>query len=85
MYDVLLERHAERDLKPLPAIAFRRIIAAIQLLADDPRPAGCKKLVGSQRDWRIRIGEYRVLFEIDDTEQIVRVMRVRHRRDAYRG
>lgn len=69
----------------MPAIAFRRIIAAIQLLADDPRPAGCKKLVGSQRDWRIRVGEYRVLFEIDDTEQIVRVMRVRHRRDAYRG
>lgn len=84
MYELLLERHAERDLKRLPATDFRRVIAAIQQLADEPRPPGCKKLVGSASDWRIRVGEYRVLYEILDADQVLRVMRVRHRREAYR-
>ena len=84
MYEVLLASRAERDLRQLPAEMFQRVVAAMQLLADDPRPSGSKKLAGSERDWRIRIGDYRVLYEIDDRKRVVRVMRVRHRRDAYR-
>ena len=84
MYEILLERHAERDLKRLPADVFGRIVEAIKSLAAGPRPPGCRKLTGSENDWRIRVGAYRVLYEIDDERQTVRVMRIRHRRDAYR-
>lgn len=53
-------------------------------LARDPRPSGSRKLVGSERDWRLRVGDYRVLYEIEDAGKIVRVLHVNHRREAYR-
>ena len=84
MYEVYLERAAERDLKRLPAEIFHRIIPRIQGLADNPQPPGCRKLTGSVSDWRIRVGDYRVVYEIDETENAVRIFRVRHRREAYR-
>ena len=84
MYRVFLERAAERDLRRLPARLRNRIIAAIQALADEPRPTGCRKLTGSDRDWRIRLGDYRIVYEIDDRPKEVRVNRVRHRREVYR-
>lgn len=84
MHEVLLETSAERDLKRLPANIFDRVIAAIRKLGDEPRPVGCRKLAGSTRDWRVRVGDYRVLYEIDERAREVRVMRVRHRREVYR-
>ncbi|PAW87146.1 MAG: plasmid stabilization protein [Pedosphaera sp. Tous-C6FEB] len=84
MYSVLLERAAEKDLSRLSAQAHDRIIAAIQGLARDPRPPGCRKLVGSTQDWRIRVGDYRVIYEIADVVRVVRIHRVRHRREVYR-
>ncbi len=84
MYRVLLERAAERDLRRLPARLHNRIIPAIQALAEEPRPGGCRKLTGSDRDWRIRLGDYRIVYEIDDRAKEVRVNRVRHRREVYR-
>lgn len=84
MYEVYLERAAERDLRRLQTELFQRIIARIAALADDPRPVGCRKISGSSDDWRIRIGDYRVIYEIDEVRKAVRVMRVRHRREAYR-
>jgi len=84
VHEVLLESRAERDLKRLSRDLFARLIAAIQTLADDPRPPGCRKLAGSENDWRIRVGDYRVVYEINDRTKTVRVMRVRHRRDVYR-
>ncbi len=84
MYRVLLERATEKDLKRLSAEIHDRVIAAIQTLARNPRPAGCRKLAGSQSDWRIRVGDYRVVYEIADEIKIVRVNRVRHRREVYR-
>ena len=84
MYEVYLERAAERDLRKLPAETFHRIIPRIRALAETPRPPGCRKLTGSDSDWRIRIGEYRVIYEIDDAGKTVRIFRVRHRREAYR-
>ena len=84
MYGVLLEAAAERSLRRLDASMFRRVVAALRILADNPRPAGCRKLTGSDRDWRVRVGDYRVVYEIDDESREVRVMRIRHRREAYR-
>ena len=84
MYEVYLERAAERDLKRLAAESFHRVIPSIEALGENPRPAGCRKLSGSKSDWRIRVGDYRVIYEIDDEEKAVWVMRVRHRREVYR-
>ncbi len=84
MYRVLLERAAEKDLARLSSEIHRRVIGAIQALATNPRPSGCRKLVVSQHDWRIRVGDYRVVYEIADEIRIVRVNRVRHRREVYR-
>jgi len=84
VYEVYLERAAERDLKRLSADDFRRIIRQIKALAENPRPAGCRKITGSKNDWRLRIRDHRVVYEIDDKDKAVRVMRVRHRREVYR-
>jgi len=84
MYRVLLERGAEKDLSRLSSEMHERVIAAIQALAANPRPPGCRKLVGSKHDWRIRVGDYRVIYEIADQIRVVRVNRVRHRREVYR-
>jgi mRNA interferase RelE/StbE len=84
VYEVYLEGAAERDLKRLPAETFHRIVPHIRALAENPRPPGCRKLTGSENDWRLRIGDYRVLYEIDEGEKAVRVFRIRHRREAYR-
>ena len=84
MYRVFLERAAERDLRRLPPRLHSRVIMAIQALADEPRPGGCRKLTRSDRDWRIRVGDYRIVYEIDDAAREVGVNRVRHRREVYR-
>ena len=84
MYRVLLARVAEKDLSRLSSEIHDRIIAAIQALATNPRPAGCRKLSGTKNDWRIRVGDYRVVYEIAEAIRIVRVNRVRHRREVYR-
>ncbi len=84
MHEVLLERSAERDLARLTRTVHARVVEAIQSLAANPRPPGCRKLTGSKNDWRIRVGDYRVIYEIADAIRVVRVHRVRHRRDVYR-
>jgi mRNA interferase RelE/StbE len=84
VYEVYLERAAERDLRRLPVETFDRIVPRIRVLAEDPTPPGCRKLTGSENDWRIRIGDYRVIYEIDESEKAVRVFRISHRREAYR-
>ena len=84
MYEVYLERAAERDLSRLPVEIFNRIVPHISALAENPRPPGCRKLTGAENDWRVRIGDYRVIYEIDEAEKAVRVFRIRHRREAYR-
>ena len=84
MYRVFLERAAEKDLKSLSSKLHNRIVVALQTLAKNPRPSGCRKLTGTDHDWRIRVGAYRIVYEIDDAAQFVRVNRVRHRREVYR-
>lgn len=84
MFRVLLERSAEKGLAGLASEVHDRVIAAIRALATNPRPPGCRKLAGSKNDWRIRVGDYRVIYEIADEIRVVRVNRVRHRREVYR-
>jgi mRNA interferase RelE/StbE len=83
MYTVTIVRPARKQLARLPAADLARIRPAIDALAANPRPPGCVKLTGSAY-WRIRIGVYRVLYTIDDDQQVVRVAEVGHRRDVYR-
>ncbi len=82
-YNILILRVAQKQLAKLPIEAFEPIRDAIYALAEDPRPPGCLKLK-NREGWRIRIGDYRVIYEIDDKQQIVTVLHVGNRRDVYR-
>ena len=84
MYQVVVARSAEKDLKALSSQIRPRALLAIQALSKNPRPTGSRKLVGTDNDWRIRVGDYRIIYEIADEVRIVRINRVRHRRDVYR-
>jgi mRNA interferase RelE/StbE len=84
VYEIQIERAAERDLRSLPTAFFQRVVSHVKSLAQNPRPPGCHKLAGSKNDWRIRIGDYRVIYEVDDRRKVVRVFRIRHRREVYR-
>jgi mRNA interferase RelE/StbE len=84
MHEILLSARAERDLKRLPAELFHRIIVEIRSLSTTPRPLGSRKLTGSDRDYRIRVGDYCAIYEVDDRAKTLKIMRIRHRREAYR-
>jgi len=81
-YTLLILRSAQRQLEKLPKREYAAVRDAIFALADEPRPQGCIQLSGRE-GWRIRQGDYRVIYEIDDAAQTVTVLRVRHRKDAY--
>lgn len=84
-YRIELTPAAQRDLRSLDRPLLRRIDAKIRALAEDPRPLGVEKLTGEGNIYRVRVGDYRILYQIDDAVVIVLVVRVRHRRDVYRG
>ncbi|GAA4464185.1 type II toxin-antitoxin system RelE/ParE family toxin [Nemorincola caseinilytica] len=85
MYRIVVKPSAARELKKLPRIIATAIAKKIDGLADNPRPEGCKKLVGNKEDlWRVRVGNYRVLYAIDDTIRIVDIHHIGNRRDIYR-
>ena len=76
-------RRRVRKLEKLGDRLIARVIARVEALAVDPRPPGCKKLRGYKDCWRIRIGDYRVVYLIDDHQKIVSITRVAHRSDVY--
>jgi mRNA interferase RelE/StbE len=82
-YRVVLTSSAERELKKLPADLVARIVPRLGSLASNPRPAGCRKLQGGDREWRIRVGDYRVVYTVDDRRALVEVVRIRHRSEVY--
>ena len=82
-YTVSILPRAGRELARLPTVTYRRVSNAIRDLTAEPRPQGCLRLTGRD-SWRIRVGVYRVIYEIDDTRQFVTVLQVGHRRDVYR-
>ena len=73
-----------KDIRSLPRHEVARVVAAVGQLADDPLPHGSQKLSGSERTCRIRVGDYRVIYEVFSDSHVVEVQRVRHRKDAYR-
>jgi mRNA interferase RelE/StbE len=83
VYEVFLERAAERDLKRLDSRQFDRVVERLKGLALQPRPPGAGKIKGSKNDWRIRVGSLRIIYEVDEEARALRVMRVRSRRRAY--
>lgn len=68
----------------LDRTVIARVLPRIEALGNQPRPSGCTKLRGLAALWRIRIGDYRVVYSIDDSRRVVDIIAVRHRRDAYR-
>lgn len=82
-YRVEFTSAAARQVKKLPRPHRDRILDAIEDLAEDPRPHGAKKLVGEQTAWRIRIGDYRVIYDLFDAELSVSIVRAAHRREVY--
>jgi mRNA interferase RelE/StbE len=84
MYQVELLPAARRDLKRIAGHAQSRIVATLRDLADEPRPPGVVKLAGEENVWRVRVGDYRILYEIHDRRLTVLVIRVGHRRDVYK-
>jgi len=82
-YSINFARSARKDLERLDARTVRRIFPKIEKLASQPRPSGCLKLQGSGDLWRMRVGDYRVIYSINDRARIVDVSAIRHRREAY--
>jgi mRNA interferase RelE/StbE len=83
-YSVTFARSARKELEKLPSSTARRIIEHIEVLLINPRSTRPVKLRGNKSLWRIRVGDYRVIYRIDDAAKIIDVSIIRHRRDAYR-
>jgi len=84
MYDVSFTASAAREFRSLSREMKLRIGAAIDGLSVDARPPGVRKLVGHRSLYRIRVGQYRIIYDIDDGARSIRITRVRHRREVYR-
>jgi len=82
-YSLEIKHSAQRELDSLDDSVFRRVDRKILALADNPRPPGCKKLKGYKDQWRIRVGDWRVVYLIDDEAKLVSITRVAHRREVY--
>ena len=82
-YQIVVSTSAQREIRKLHNSELKRILSAIASLSIVPRPVGCKKLVASGNTYRIRIGDYRVLYLIEDSIRIVEISSVKHRREAY--
>ena len=84
-YRAEVARRAVRMVASLPRPEQQRIRAAIDLLAEEPRPPGASKLKGERRAYGVRVGDYRILYEVFDDRLVVQVVRIGHRRDVYRS
>lgn len=82
-YKIKIKKSAQKEIKQLSDKDLKRVVDKIALLAKDPRPEGCKKLSGDEK-YRIRVGNYRVLYSIEDQILVIYVVKVGHRRDVYR-
>ncbi len=82
-YQVYLKRSAEKELEKLPEKVHDKIVQKLLLLKDNPRPQKAKKLRGRE-GYRIRVGNHRILYLIDDENKVVEIYSISHRREAYR-
>ena len=83
-FSIQWRNSTRKDIRSLPRPEVARVVEAVSRFANDPFPTGSQKLSGSERTYRIRIGDYRVIYEVFSESRIVEVQRVRHRKDVYR-
>ena len=83
-YNILFKPSVERDFKRLPAHIQEKILSEIALLSEDPRPAGAVKLKGSDNLYRVRVGDYRIIYAVEDAFLVVLVVEIGHRKEIYR-
>ncbi len=84
-YAVLVERQAEKELRNLPLQILRRVDARLLALSEEPWPRGALKLKGKEGEaWRVKVGDYRILYTVDTRQEVVKVYRIGHRRGVYR-
>lgn len=84
-YTIIIPKAVQKQLDALPDDVYERIAAKVQQLAENPRPDGVVKLKGSENEYRIRIGDYRVRYEIEDEELRILLLQCKHRKEVYRG
>jgi mRNA interferase RelE/StbE len=82
-YSIVVPKSVQKQLDRLPEQVYQRILPKIRLLAEDPRPAGSIKLKGVNDEYRIRIGDYRLRYKIDDDKRVIILGRCQHRRNVY--
>ena len=83
-YQIVIRKKVLKELEVLPKTTNESISKAIDALAENPRPNGCKKLKGEEETlWRIRVGNYRIIYSIEDSIKIIDIRRIGHRRDIY--
>ena len=82
-YRVILSSQAHRDLDRFYGEVHKRLLSAIKQLSENPRPNDCRKMQGTVNEWRIRVGEYRIIYTIDDSERKILVIRMGHRQNVY--
>ena len=83
-YTIITPKAVQKQLDALPDEVYERIAVKIQQLAEDPRPDGVVKMKGTDNEYRIRVGDYRVRYEIDDKELLILLLQCKHRKDVYR-
>jgi mRNA interferase RelE/StbE len=82
-YVVEVKPSARKELEGLPNTVLARAVRKMESLSDSPRPTGCKKMKGYRDHWRIRVGDWRIVYIIDDGAKLVSVTRIAHRREVY--
>jgi len=82
-YSISILRRAQKELAHLPKESYEQVRDAIRALAYKPRPTGCRKLI-ARTGWRLKIGDYRIIYEIDDKSRTIEVLHIGHRRNVYR-
>jgi mRNA interferase RelE/StbE len=84
VYEIVFSRSARKELELLSKIFIGRVLRKIESLADNPWPPGCEKLKGEENLWRIRVGEYRIIYSVFDKQKLIDISLIRNRKDAYR-
>ena len=83
-YRIVLTPEARRNLLKLPKDVVRRVDACILALAEEPRPPQTRKLRGAENLWRVRVGDFRIIYTIEDKKLLIVIIRIGHRREVYR-
>jgi len=84
-YSIRWKPSATKDLRRLPKDSIPRILRAVEQLASDPLPQGTRKLIGSERSYRLREGDYRIIYTVEANELVIQIVRIGHRKDVYRS